>query len=81
MSGVSQEIGGKPIIDLRSSEGNWIRFSSSLRMRRFFSEQNTQAMNGDIDSAEQVGQRPLWTQVRRRTRYIKLVGQSRSPWR
>jgi len=65
-------------IDLRSSGGNWIVFSSSLRSAPGSSpSKNTQAMNGDIDSAEQVGTTAFVdSSCRRRTRYIKLVGQS-----
>src|SRR6267142_2739514 len=67
------------LTSLRSSGGNWIRFLEfAAQCAGFFSEQNTQAMNGDIDSAEQGWDNGLCgLKLRRRTRYIKLVGQSR----
>src|SRR5882724_3158734 len=74
-----QEIGRQTDIDLRSSGGNRIRFLEfAAQCAGFFSEQNTQAMNRDIDSAEQGRDNGLCgLKLRRRTRYIKLVGQSR----
>src|SRR5258708_22434089 len=73
------EIRRQTDIDLRPSGGNWMRLLEfAAQCARFFSEQNTQAMNGDIDSTEQGWDNGLCgLKLRRRTRYIKLVGQSR----
>src|SRR5258708_8286524 len=73
------EIRRQTDIDLRPSGGNWTVFLEfAAQCARFFSEQNTQAMNGDIDSAEQGRNDGLCgLKLRRRTRYIKFGGQSR----
>src|SRR5258708_13078555 len=76
-----QEIGRQTDIDLRSSGGNRTHFLEFAAQRAgFFSEQNTQAMNGDIDSAKQArNYRSGRFKLRCCTRYIELAGQSCFP--
>src|SRR5258708_16843948 len=73
-----QEIGRQTDIDLRPSGGNRTHFLQFGAQRAgFFSEQNTQAMNGDIDSAKQArNYRSGRFKLRCFARYIELGGQS-----
>src|SRR5260370_25052110 len=73
-----QEIGRQTDIDLRPSGGNRTHFLQFGAQRAgFFSEQNTQAMNGDIDSAKQArNYRSGRFKLRCSTRYIDLGAQS-----